>query len=218
MGLKKKLFPRKGKNTQKDRLITKSKMHIRKLALINKNYNKRADISRKNAKIALKRGEKQRAKNYLIQYKQYQQKVDRSNNIRVKIERQIEAIEEGQIIQQTGDLMGGIRDELRDIAIQASPTKIAEIAEDSEAYVSEIEESAEILGGDLEIDLGIDVNDELNLLETEMLLETSGTMPEVPADDLEYLPEIDIESRDSEVMSKEKLQDEIEKLRKEMEG
>ena len=218
MGLKKKLFPRKGKNTQKDRLITKSKMHIRKLALINKNYSKRADISRKNAKIALKRGEKQRAKNYLIQYKQYQQKVDRSNNIRVKIERQIEAIEEGQIIQQTGDLMGGIRDELRDIAIQASPTKIAEIAEDSEAYVSEIEESAEILGGDLEIDLGIDVNDELNLLETEMLLETSGTMPEVPADDLEYLPEIDIESRDSEVMSKEKLQDEIEKLRKEMEG
>ena len=218
MGLKKKLFPRKGKNTQKDRLITKSKMHIRKLALINKNYNKRADISRKNAKIALKRGEKQRAKNYLIQYKQYQQKVDRSNNIRVKIERQIEAIEEGQIIQQTGDLMGGIRDELRDIAIQASPTKIAEIAEDSEAYVSEIEESAEILGGDLEIDLGIDVNDELNQLETEMLLETSGTMPEVPADDLEYLPEIDIESRDSEVMSKEKLQDEIEKLRKEMEG
>lgn len=218
MGLKKKLFPRKGKNTQKDRLITKSKMHIRKLALINKNYSKRADISRKNAKIALKRGEKQRAKNYLIQYKQYQQKVDRSNNIRVKIERQIEAIEEGQIIQQTGDLMGGIRDELRDIAIQASPTKIAEIAEDSEAYVSEIEESAEILGGDLEIDLGIDVNDELNLLETEMLLETSGTMPEVPADDLEYLPEIDIESRDSEVMSKENLQDEIEKLRKEMEG
>ncbi|MHA1658404.1 MAG: Snf7 family protein [Promethearchaeota archaeon] len=218
MGLKKKLFPRKGQNTQKNRLITKSKMHVRKLALINKNYSKRADISRKNAKIALKRGEKQRAKNYLIQYKQYQQKVDRSNNIRAKIERQIDAIEEGQIIQQTGDLMGGIRDELKDIAIKASPTKIAEIAEDSEAYVSEIEESAEILGGDLEIDLGIDVNDELNQLETEMLLETSGTMPEVPADDLEYIPEIDVESADSEVMSKEKLQDEIEKLRKEMEG
>ncbi|MFX1498361.1 MAG: Snf7 family protein [Promethearchaeota archaeon] len=215
MGLKKKLFPRKGK--EKDELVIKAKSHIRKIALANKSYSQRSEIARKNAKIALKRGERDRAKNYLIQYKQYQQKVDRANNIRAKIERQIEAIEEGQMISMTGDLMGGIRDELETIATKASPTKIAEIAEDSEAYVSEIEESADILAGDPEIDLAIDVTDELNQLETEMLLEQGGQMPEVPADDLQYISEFDIEE-EPEIKTKAKLEDEIEKLRKELEG
>lgn len=215
MGLKKKLFPRKGK--EKDELIIQAKSHIRKISLANKTYSKRSEIARKNAKIALKRGEKVRAKNYLIQYKQYQQKVDRANNIRAKIERQIEAIEEGQMISTTGDLMGGIRDELEAIAIKAAPTKIAEIAEDSEAYVAEIEESADILAGDPEIDLAIDVSDELNQLETEMLLEQGGQMPDVPLDDLQYISEFDIEE-EPEVKTKAKLEDEIEKLRKELES
>jgi hypothetical protein len=217
MGLKKKLFPRKGK--EKDELIIKAKSHIRKISLANKTYSKRSEIARKNAKIALKRGEKERAKNYLIRYKQYQQKVDRANNIRAKIERQIEAIEEGQMISTTGDLMGGIRDELETIATKASPTKVAEIAEDSEAYVAEIEESADILAGDPEIDLAIDVSDELNQLETEMLLEQGGQMPDVPADDLQYISEFDIEDEEApEIKTKAKLEDEIEKLRKELES
>ena len=217
MGLKKKLFPRKGK--EKDELIIKAKSHIRKISLANKTYSKRSEIARKNAKIALKRGEKERAKNYLIRYKQYQQKVDRANNIRAKIERQIEAIEEGQMISTTGDLMGGIRDELETIATKASPTKVAEIAEDSEAYVAEIEESADILAGDPEIDLAIDVSDELNQLETEMLLEQGGQMPDVPVDDLQYISEFDLEDEEApEIKTKAKLEDEIEKLRKELES
>ncbi|MFX1494304.1 MAG: Snf7 family protein, partial [Promethearchaeota archaeon] len=207
MGLKKKLFPRKSK--EKEDLIIKAKSHIRQISLANKTYNQRSEIARKNAKIALKRGERERAKNYLIQFKQYQRKVDRANNIRAKIERQIEAIEEGQMISMTGDLMGGIRDELETIATKASPTKVAEIAEDSEAYVAEIEESAEILAGDPEIDLAIDVTDDLNQLETEMLLEQGGQMPEVPIDDLQYISELDIEE-EPEIKTKAKLEDEIE--------
>jgi hypothetical protein len=216
MGLKKKLFPRKGK--EKDDLVAKAKGHIHKLNVMNKNFTRRAEISRKNAKIALKRGEKGRAKSFLVQYKAYNTKVDRSNNIRLKIERQIQAIEEGMLISQTGDVMGGIRDELEFIATKASPTKVAEIAEDSEAYVSEIEEAAEILAGDPEIDLAIDVTDELNQLETEMLLDQGGTMPEIPSDDLQYIPEYDELEEESEVKSKEKLKDEIDKLRKELQG
>ncbi|MFX1345463.1 MAG: Snf7 family protein [Promethearchaeota archaeon] len=215
MGLKKKLFPRKGK--EKDDLISKAKSHIHRLNLINRNYAKRAEISRKNAKIALKRGEKDRAKNYLIQYKSYNAKVDRTNNIRGKIERQIQAIEEGQLISATGDIFSGIRDELEYIATKASPAKVAEIAEDSEAYVAEIEEAADILAGDPEIDLAIDVSEELNQLETEMLLDQGGVMPETPSDDLQYIPEYEVEEHE-EVKSKEKLNKEIEKLRKELQG
>jgi len=198
--------------------VAKAKGHIHKLNMMNKNYNKRAEISRKNAKIALKRGEKDRAKTYLVQYKAYQAKVDRSNNIRLKIERQIQAIEEGMLISQTGDVMGGIRDELEYIATKASPVKVAEIAEDSEAYVSEIEEAADILAGDPEIDLAIDVTDELNQLETEILLDQGGAMPEIPSDDLQYIPEFDELEEEAEVKSKDQLKDEIDKLRKELQG
>ncbi|MHA1391424.1 MAG: Snf7 family protein [Promethearchaeota archaeon] len=216
MALKKKLFPRKGK--EKTELVIQAKAHIRKIALSNKTYNKRAEIARKNAKIAIKRGERNRAKNYLIQHKQYQMKVDRQNNIRAKIERQIEAISEGRMISMTGDLMGGIRDELQTIATTVSPEKIAEIAEDSELYVSEIEESAEILAGDPEIDLAIDITDELNQLETEMLLEQGGQMPAVPDDELAYISEFEEIEEEPGIQTKAKLENEIDKLRKELEG
>jgi hypothetical protein len=209
------LFPRKGK--EKDDLVAKAKSHIHRLNLMGKNYAKRADISRKNAKIALKRGERDRAKTYLVQYKAYQAKIDRASNIRIKIERQIQAIEEGMLISQTGDVFSGIRDTLEEIATKASPTKVAEIAEDSEAYVAEIEEAADILAGDPEIDLAIDVTEELNQLETEILLDQGGAMPEIPSDDLQYIPEYDIEE-EAEIKSKDKLKDEIDKLRKELES
>jgi hypothetical protein len=212
VGLKKKLFPKKGQETEKQ--ITQAKSHIQRLGLINRSYSKKADISRRNAKIALKRGEKDRAKNFLIQYRQYSMKVDRASNMRIKIERQIDAIAEGRLILSTGNLMGGIRDELRDIAIKASPAKIAEISEEADAYVSEIEESAEIMGGDLEIDLGIDVTSELNQLETEMLLEQGGEMPAIPEGDLEYIVEEGEAIEDTS--SKQAVQDEIAKLKKEL--
>ena len=183
--------------------------------MMNKNYQKRSEVSRKNAKIALQRGEKARAKNYLIQYKQYSAKIDRINNMRSKIERSLEAVEEGTFIAQTGGIMGGIRDELKDIVVKAAPERVAEIAEDTEQYVAEIEEAAEILAGDPEIDLGLDVTDELNQLETEMLLETSGAMPEVPGGELQYISEY--EELDAEP-SNENIESEIEKLRKELES
>ncbi len=215
--MKKKLFPQKGKD--KDRLVTSVKGFSRQLGLRARGYAKRADVSRRNAGIALKRGERERAKTFLIQYKQYQMKADRTTNIRAKFDRQIEAIEEGISIQESGKYMGNIRDMLKQIAKVASPERIAEVAEDSEMYVTEIEEAGEILAGDPEIDLGIDISDELNQLETEVLLDKTGAMPEVPTGDLpEYIADPDLEHEMPELDTKEKLQKEIEKLKKELEG
>ena len=213
--LGKKLFPRKAQ--EKDKLVTQVKRYTRQLGIRSKNYQKRAEVSRKNAKIALQRGEKERAKSFLVQYKQYQMKVDRTNNIRAKFDRQIEALEEGAAIAQSGNFMAKMRDELKTIATKASPEAIAEVAEDSEMYVSEIEEAGDILAGDLEIDLGIDVSDMLDQLETEMLLDASGSMPAVPEGDFpEYISDIELESEEEELKSKAKLQEEIEKLKKEL--
>ncbi|TFG03828.1 MAG: hypothetical protein EU539_11905 [Promethearchaeota archaeon] len=213
--LGKRLFPRKAK--EKDKLVTTVKRYTRQLGLRSKNYQKRAEISRKNAKIALQRGERERAKTYLVQYKQYQMKVDRTNNIRAKFDRQIEALQEGSAIAQSGEFMAQMRDQLKEIATKASPELVAEIAEDSEMYVSEIEEAGEILAGDPEIDLGIDVSDMLDQLETEMLLDASGSMPSVPSGELpEYISDVELEDEEQVVQSKAKLKEEIEKLRKEL--
>jgi len=215
MGLKDRLFPKKGKD--KDIFVTKAKTHIRKLDILSRNYSKRAGISYKNAKIALQRKERQRAKNYLAQSKNYQNKVDRINMMKARIERNIEAIEEGQIISKTGDVFGGIRDILEEISAEASPTKIGEIAEETEEYRERIDMSGELLAGDMEIDLGLEVTDEeLDQLETEMLLDSSGEMPEVPTDELQYIHETTLEEEEPEMKSKEKLAEEIEKLRKEL--
>jgi hypothetical protein len=213
----KKLFPKKGK--EKDRLVTSVKGFSRQLGIRARGYAKRADVSRRNASIALKRRERDRAKTYLVQYKQYQMKADRTNNIRAKFDRQIEAIEEGIAIQESGKYMSSIRDMLKQIAKVASPERIAEISEDSEMYVTEIEEAGEILAGDPEIDLGIDISEELNMLESEMILGTTEQMPEVPVGDLpEYIVDVEAGEEASEIDTKEKLQNEIEKLKKELEG
>jgi hypothetical protein len=142
--------------------------------------------------------------------------MDRANKIRTRIERQIQAIEEGQLVADTGNLMGGMRDQLKTISTKASPTEAAEIAEDSELYVTEIEEAADILAGDPEIDLAIDVDAELEKLESEMLLEQGGEMPEVPSEELEYISDVPVEDLPQED-SKEKLEEEIKKLREELE-
>ena len=112
-----KLFPRKGKDQEK--LVTQVKRYTRQLGLRATAHQKKAEIARQNAKIALKRGEKQRAKNYLVQYKNYQVKVDRIHNIRAKFDRQVEAIEEGSAIAQSGNLFTQMRDELKAISVKA---------------------------------------------------------------------------------------------------
>jgi hypothetical protein len=51
-----------------------------------------------------------------------------------------------------------------------------------------------------------------------MLLEQGGQMPEVPDDELAYISEFDEIGEEPEIRTKAKLNDEIEKLRKELEG
>lgn len=209
-----KLFPKSNKKS-KDEIITKAKRHIKLLSMRQQNYQKKAEISRKNAKIAMKRGEKNRAKMYLVNYKQYQSKVDRANNLRLKIESKIGALEEGELIGETGDLMGGMRDHLKDTAQKVAPEKIAKISGETEYYEEQIKEAGEILGEDPMYDADFDIEADLEKLEAEVTLEGSGEMPEAPGGDLEYISESTVEDV-SEVGDKDKLKDEIKKLKEEL--
>ncbi len=214
MGLKDKLFPKSNKKS-KDEIIAKAKRHIKVLSMRQQNYQKRAEINRKNAKIAMKRGEKNRAKMYLINYKKFMEKLDRTSNLKLRIESKITALEEGELIGETGDIMGGMRDHLRDTAEKVAPQKIERVAAETEYYEEQIRDAGEILGEDPYLDEDYEINAELDKLEAEMTLETGGEMPEAPGDELEYISESTVEDV-SETTDKEKVKEEIKKLKEEL--
>lgn len=208
--IKDKLFPKK-KGQEQDQTVVKIKKQIHELTLKSRALSNKSEIYRKNAKIAMKNGNKERAKNYLIQWKSYSNKVNRNTNLASKLERYIGAIEEGTLIKDLEGTLASSTAALKDLAVGASPQRVAELSEESEEYIAMIEESGEILAGDPEIDMGVDVDEELNKLESEILLEAAGDIPEIPISE-EFLTE-----EITEVDQKEKLTAEIEKIKKELE-
>jgi len=211
MGLKNKLFPKKGKGKEKDKTIENIKKQIHQLKLKSKALNQKSELYRKNAKISLKNGNKERSKNYLVQWKSYRNKINRNTNLSSKLERYIDAIEEGRLIKGLESTLAASTAALKDLAISASPEKVATLSEESEEYIAMIEESGEILAGDPEIDQGINIDDEFEKLESEVLLEAAGEIPETPVEEEFLIDEI------PEMETKEKLKDEISRLKKELE-
>ncbi len=212
MGLRNRLFPKKGKGKEKDKTVINIKKQIHQLTLKSKALNQKAELYRKNAKISLKKGNKERSKNYLIQWKAHRNKINRNTNLASKLERYIDAIDEGRLIKGLESTLSASTAALKELAVSASPEKVATLSEESEEYIAMIEESGEILAGDPEIDQGIDIEDEFEKLESEVLLEAAGEIPETPVEEEFIIDEIM-----PEVETKEKLKTEIEKLKKELE-
>ena len=81
--------------------------------------------------------------------------------------------------------------------------------------MDKISEASELLAGDLESESGVDIEDEFAQLETEVMLEEAGKLPDTPEEGTSIE---DLESIEGEepVKSREKLQDEIAKLKKEL--
>jgi len=211
MGLRNRLFPKKGKGKEKDKTVINIKKQIHQLTVKSKALNQKAELYRKNAKISLKKGNKERSKNYLIQWKSHRNKINRNTNLSSKLERYIDAIEEGRLIKGLESTLAASTAALKELAVSASPEKVATLSEESEEYMAMIEESGEILAGDPEIDQGIDIEDEFEKLESEVLLEAAGEIPETPVEEEFIIDEV------PEVETKEKLKDEIAKLKKELE-
>ncbi len=213
MNWKKYLFPKK--RGDKDKLIAEVKTRIRELSGKEKSQNKKADINLQNAMIALKRNEKDRAKSFMVQSKRNQINADKTRNKITNYDRYIEAIEEGSSMKFDKELLGEIQKMLTSITSSISPEDVATTTEDIDALINQLDDAASILAGDPEIDLAIDVTDELNALETRMLLESTGEMPTTPTHE-NYLTEQDLEEKDIDLMSRDEILKQIAKYRKEL--
>ncbi|MGQ4873215.1 MAG: hypothetical protein ACP6IY_03990 [Promethearchaeia archaeon] len=215
--MKKKLFPKKGKGQEIDFVITELKKQIRDLRIDSKNLSKKAEIARHNAGVALKRGERERARSYLAQYKKYQQDIDSNNRTITNFEYFIRVINLGVKMQQRQKVTSLAKKILETLATQAPPDVVAANIEEAREYGMMIEEAMESTGADIELDHGIEVTDEeLDKLETEILLETGGAMPSAPPSEDQYITETEVEFEDIQEKSADEVKAEIKKLREEL--
>ncbi|MHA1819231.1 MAG: Snf7 family protein [Promethearchaeota archaeon] len=211
-----KLFPKKDKS--KVETEARLKMSIHKLNLKAKEYNRKSRESRLRALKALKRGDKVLAKQHLIKEKIYKEKVQKYYNLISRIERHLDALEEAKTIQDVSTAMESSSKELSHIAENVNPEKSLEIVNEADESIEMINNSMELLAGDLELDSGIDVEDELDQLETEMIMQDAAQMPQIPSDlsDEEYVDE-DMEADATvDIKPREKINEELKKMKKEL--
>ena len=92
-----------------------------------------------------------------------------------------------------------------------------EITEDAEESIEQINEAGELFAGDPEVDMGIDIDDELSQLETEIMLEDAGELPEAPqgSQQKESMSILN-DPGTSNIKSEEEIKDEIKKLKEEL--
>jgi len=211
-----KLFPKKGQ--EKERTQAELKATINRIELKSRQFRQKANLMRVNAKKALKIGDKEGARNLLVRWKKYKTNLDHYQNIVGRIERHLDALEQGSMLKDVGNVMTKSSKALEKMSATISPEKAMEISETAEESISKIEEAGELLGGDIETDFGLDIEEEMNRLEADLLLEDAGGIPTAPlsegGENLEDAEEEPIEQIDD----KEKLKKEMEKLKKELES
>ena len=210
----KKLFP---KNKKSDKVETQARLKttIHHLSIKNKEFARKSQEARLRAMKALKAGNKDISRQMLIRWKTYRLKSEKYFNMIGKLERHMDALDEAKTISDVTGSLEASSAELGKIAVNVNPEKTMELVDSAEESIMQIEEAGDLLAGDLEIDLGIDVEDELNKLETELLMSEASGMPSIPEGETESF-DFDFDDEEPEIKSKEKIKKEIEKLKKEL--
>ncbi len=210
----KKLFPK----SNEDKLTTQAKLKTLtyKLDLKIKDYDNKARLCKAKAKQYLKAGNRTAAKNMLAREKQFQQKVSQYSAMIMKAERHMDALEQADTIKDVASTMESSAAELKAVSATVNVERAMEITEDAEESIDQINEAGELFAGDPELDLGIDIDDELAQLETELMLEDAGQLPETPIDTSPLSYSLEESETDPNLRSKDALKDEIDKLRKEL--
>jgi hypothetical protein len=211
----KKLFP---KNKKSDKVETQARIKttIHHLNLKNKEFARKSQEARLRAMKALKAGNKDISRQMLIRWKTYRLKSEKYFNMIGKLERHMDALDEAKTISDVTGSLEASSGELSKIAANVNPEKAMELVDSAEESIMQIEEAGDLLAGDLEIDLGIDVEEELGRLETELLMSEASGMPTVPEDMSTDSFDFDFDDEEPEIKSKDKLKKEIEKLKKEL--
>ncbi len=213
----KKLFP--NKKTAEDKLTTQAQLKTltHRLDLKIRDYENKATLCRSKAKSFLKTGNQKAAKTMLIRYKQFQNKVLQYNAMIMRAERQLDALEQANVIADVAGTMEAASLDLKAAASTVNAERALEITEEAEDSIEQINEAGELFAGDPEMDMGIDIDEDLSQLETELMLEDAGQLPDTPETHMESVSLYDHDTEpEKEAKDSDALKKEIEKLKAEL--
>jgi len=210
----KKLFPQKNKANTKEAVQANLKNNIHKLEALIKDLETQGKIYKLKARKLLKEGNKDLARANLVKFKEKQTEILQYNSMREKLQKHLDAHRKAEIVTDVSGVMENSAKRLDKVAEVINPEKASEITEMAEESMDKISEAGELLAGDLEAESGVDVEDDMAQLETEVMLEEAGKLPDTPEADTE-LEALEAE-KEAPVKNKEALKDEIAKLKKEL--
>ena len=222
MGVFKNLFPKKSKGQDK-KLTSQAKLKTltHKLNLQIQDYDKKAQLCKIKAKRYLKAGNRVAAKNMLARGKRFQSKISQYSAMIMKAERRLDALSQAETLKEVGSTLETSAVDLKSASQELNLQHQMEVDAEAEASIDEIEEAGDLFAGDPELDYGLDMDDELSQLETELMLEDAGELPDTPEGVEEgEITGLSMSLEDSEtdkkVRDKDQLKDEISKLKKEL--
>jgi hypothetical protein len=211
----KKLFPQKNKSTSKESVQANLKNNIHKLEVMIKDLDNQATLYKLKAKKYLKMGNKDLSRANLIKFREKQNEILQYNAMREKLQKHLDAHRKAEVVSDVSGVMETSAQRLDKVAEKINPEKASEITELSQDSMDKISEASELLAGDLESESGVDIEDEFAQLETEVMLEEAGKLPDTPEED-KQIEELEAGESEEPVKSKEKIKDEIAKLKKEL--
>ena len=117
------------------------------------------------------------AQQYIIQAQQDLDKYKKYESIRLKVQKQWDAVSSASLMQQTTDVMSRTGQMLRNAAANVDPERTAQILEESEEVMDEFDETFDELGGMEDADVDMDLDEDLDSLKAELGLEDSKARP-----------------------------------------
>lgn len=208
--IKDKIFP---KNKEKEKIQVIAELKKAKFDCEKKfqETNKDSKKSKLEALRELQKGNKDIARQMLIKKKKYDVKAKNYFNMINRIESQLDAIQEAASIESIHGAIVAATALLGKLVENLNSELIEESIQKTNGYIEQIDMAGELMGEDMEQQSGFDVEDDLNQLETELLISGTGGVPPIPEDSEDE----DIE-KELNVKNKKEIETEIKKLQKEL--
>ena len=151
---------------------------------------------------------------YLLDYLlEDEQKHD---NLLIKLDHYSSMIQEGKINSEITSTFGLVADQLEKDVKLTNPEKAIETDERIKTSAMQLEQASELMGGDLESDLGIDLDEEFAEFEAEMAAKEAGKLVDVPETEESSISVIDDDEELEGMKDKDQIMKEMEKLKKEL--
>ncbi len=208
-----KLFP---KGISRDETLARLKMLTHKLNQITKEYDKKATAFKKKAELFYKQGNRANSRVMLLRAKDMEKKSLKYTNLLIKLDHYSSMIQEGKINSEITSTFGLVADQLEKDVKLTNPEKAIETDERIKTSVMQLEQASELMSGDLESDLGIDLDEEFAEFEAEMAAKDAGKLVNVPETEEPSISVIDDDEELEGMKDKDQIMKEMEKIKKEL--